>query len=73
MTLLAALLGWGDLASARPLEDRRGAGTPEVDKGAERVECLLPADIDRFGRQLTMIGARQKIETSRAGLPSARR
>jgi hypothetical protein len=27
---------------------------------------LLPADIDRFGRQLTIVGARRKIETSRA-------
>lgn len=65
MTLLVALLGWGDLASAQPAATTDSAGAPEGE-GAESVECLLPADIDRFGRQLTIIGARQKIETSRA-------
>lgn len=66
VTLLAALVvGWGDLASAQPAATTDRAGAPEGE-GAESVECLLPADIDRFGRQLTIIGARQKIETSRA-------
>jgi hypothetical protein len=65
VTLLAALLGWGDLALAQPAATINGAGTSE-DEGAELVACLLPADIDRFGRQLTIVGARQKIETSRA-------
>lgn len=66
MTLLAALVvGWGDLTSAQPAATTDSAGAPEGE-GAESVECLLPADIDRFGRQLTIIGARQKIETSRA-------
>jgi hypothetical protein len=64
-TLLAALLGWGDLALAQPAATTNGAGTPEGE-GADRVACLLPADIGRFGRQLTIVGARQKIETSRA-------
>ena len=63
-TLLAALLGWGELALAQSAETMNGAGTE--DEGAELVACLLPADIDRFGRQLTIVGARQKIETSRA-------
>jgi hypothetical protein len=63
--LLTAFLGWGELALAQPAATMNGAGTSE-DEGAERVACLLPADIDRFGRQLTILGARQKIETSRA-------
>jgi hypothetical protein len=63
-TLLAALLGWGDLALAhQPVaDDTTTSGTADAD----RVACLLPADIDRFGRQLTIVGARQKVETSRA-------
>jgi hypothetical protein len=62
--LLGALLGWGDLAlTQQPVAS--DAGKPEGE-GAERVACLLPADIDRLGRQLTILGARQKIETSRA-------
>jgi hypothetical protein len=64
VTLLGALLAWGDLALAQqPVPN--GASTPESED-AERVACLLPAEIDRFGRQLTILGARQKIETSRA-------
>ena len=65
VTLLAAFLGWGDLALAQPAATPNGAGTPEGE-GAERVACLLPANIDRFGRQLTIVGARQKVETSPA-------
>ena len=65
VTLLAASACWGDLTLAQPAATTNGAGTPEGE-GAERVACLLPADIDRLGRQLTILGARQKIETSRA-------
>jgi hypothetical protein len=63
-TLLAASACWSDLAVAQqPVPNN--AGKPE-DEGAAKVVCLLPADIDRFGRQLTILGARQKIETWRA-------
>lgn len=64
-TLLAALLAGGDVALAQPAATMNGPSTPE-DEGAERIACLLPADINRFGQQLTIVGARQRIETSRA-------
>jgi hypothetical protein len=64
VTLLAASACWSDPAPAQqPVAD--DASTPGS-ADAERVACLLPAEIDRFGRQLTIVGARQKIETSRA-------
>lgn len=62
---LAALLAWGDPALAQPAATVSDLSTPEGE-GAGRVACLLPAGIDRFGQQLTIVGARQRIETSRA-------
>lgn len=64
VTLLAASACWSDLTLAQ----QPAAGDPSTpgSADAERVACLLPADIDRFGRQLTIVGPRQKIETSRA-------
>lgn len=63
--LLLGLLAWTGLAMAQPAETADRSGAPERE-GAEPVACLLPASIDRFGQQLTIVGARQRIETSRA-------
>jgi hypothetical protein len=64
VTLLAVSACWSDLALAQQpvASDAVTPGSAET----QRVACLLPADINRFGRQLTIVGARQKIETSRA-------
>ena len=61
----AVFLGWGSAVLAQAAATPEGAGTPGGE-GPQQVACLLPADIDRFGRQLTIAGARQKIATSRA-------
>ena len=63
--LLLGLLAWPGLAMAQPAEIGDKSSAPEGE-GAELVVCLLPANIDRFGQQLTIVGARQRIETSRA-------
>lgn len=65
MAVLAVFLGWGSAVLAQAAATTEGAGMP-AGEGPQQVACLLPADIDRFGRQLTIAGARQKIETSRA-------
>ena len=65
LAVLVVYLGGGNAALAQPAATTGGAGTPSGE-GSQEVACLLPADIDRFGRQLTIAGARQKIETSRA-------
>ena len=61
--LVPALLGWAGLAAAQPPETAKEAGASQ--REGELVACLLPAEIDRLGGQLTILGARQKIETSR--------
>jgi len=63
--LVPALLGCAGLAPAQPPETAEEPSASERE-GAELVACLLPAEIDRLGRQLTILGAREKIETSRA-------
>jgi hypothetical protein len=62
--LLPAWFGWAGLAPAQPPETADEPSASERE-GAQLVACLLPAEIDRLG-QLTILGARQKIETSRA-------
>jgi hypothetical protein len=62
--LLPALFGWAGLAPAQPPETADEPSASERE-GAELVACLLPAEIDRLGGQLTILGAREKIETSR--------
>ena len=64
VTLIATSACWSDLAPAQ--QPAAGDASTPGSADAERVACLLPADIDRLGRQLTILGARQKIETSRA-------
>ena len=65
MSAIAVFLALGSAVLAQPATTTGGAGAPSGED-PEQVACLLPADIDRFGRQLTIAGARQKIETSRA-------
>jgi hypothetical protein len=65
MAAMAVFLGLGSAVLAQPAATTGGAGTPSAE-APQQVACLLPADIDRFGQQLTIAGARQKIETSRA-------
>ena len=55
VTLITASACWSDLALAQ----QPVAGDASTPGSAD-------ADIDPFGRQLTIVGARQKIETSRA-------
>ena len=65
MSAIAVFLALGSAVLAQPATTTGGAGAPSGED-PEQVACLLPADIDRFGRQLTIAGARQKIATSRA-------
>jgi hypothetical protein len=62
--LITASACWSDLVLAQ--QPVAGDASTPGSADAEGVACLLPADIDRLGRQLTIVGARQKIETSRA-------
>jgi hypothetical protein len=64
VTLLAASACWSDLALAQ--QTVASDESPSASADTERVACLLPAEIDRFGQQLTIIGARRRIETVRA-------
>jgi hypothetical protein len=66
--LLGATLLLGSLGSAGAALAQTAESTDEPsvsEREGELVACLLPAEIDRLG-QLTILGARQKIETSRA-------
>ena len=62
--LALAMLGCAGLALAQPAEPGPDPSRP-ASEDAELVACRLPAEINRLGRQLTILGARQKIETSR--------
>ena len=63
--LSLVLLGWAGAALAQAAESTEEPGKSERER-TELVACLVPAEIDRLGRQLTILGAREKIETSRA-------
>jgi hypothetical protein len=65
MAPLLGLLGWAGAALPQAVESTDPPSVPEA-AAAAGVACLLPAEIDRLGRELTVMGARQKIETSRA-------
>jgi hypothetical protein len=59
--LALAMLGFAGAALAQVAEPEPDPSRPASE---ELVACLLPAEINRLG-QLTILGARQKIETSR--------
>jgi hypothetical protein len=66
--LLGATLLLGSFGSAGAALAQTAESTDEPsvsEREGELVACLLPADIDRLGQQLTILGPRQKIETSR--------
>jgi hypothetical protein len=58
--LLSVLLGSAGMALAQT------AQPPQPQQETTQIRCLLPAEIERYGTQLTIVGARQVIETSRA-------
>jgi hypothetical protein len=61
--LALAMLGFA-ASCAQPAEsppDRSSSTSEDV----RPVACLLPGEIDRLGQQLTIPGARQRIETPR--------
>jgi hypothetical protein len=61
--LLVALAGGGQgLAQERPAPQD---GLPQAQGDAELVACLLPADITRYGQQLTVAAPRRQIQTTR--------
>lgn len=62
--LALAMLGFAGAALAQVAEPESDPGPP-ASADAELVACLLPAEINRLGGQLTILGARQRIETSR--------
>jgi hypothetical protein len=61
--LALAMLGFA-ASCAQPVESPPDR-SPSASEDAGLVACLLPGEIDRLGQQLTIPGARQKIETSR--------
>ena len=64
--LLLVLPGWAGMALAQTAQPPQSQQeTPQADETTQ-IRCLLPAEIERFGTQLTIVGARQVIETSRA-------
>lgn len=64
MIMLVGSLGWAGAALAQGTDSTDASSAP-AGEGSEPVACLLPAGIDRFGGRLTILGARQRIETSR--------
>jgi len=60
--LALAMLGFAGAALAQVAEPGPDPSRPASE---ELVACLLPGEINRLGQQLTIMGARQKIETSR--------
>lgn len=63
--LLAAALSGGGPALAQGSTAPQDE-LPQAQEGTEVVACLLPADITRYGQQLTVTGPRRQIETTRA-------
>lgn len=61
--LALAMLGFAGAALAQVAEPSPDPSR-SASEDAELVACLLPAEINRLG-QLTILGARQQIETSR--------
>ena len=64
MIMLVGSFGWAGAALAQGTDSTDARSVP-AGEGSEPVARLQPAEIYRLRQQLTILGARQKIETSR--------